>query len=572
MKIQEIKLASLHWPTGASARIWFCQPQVKLPSVAPFIPTDSARSVEILQAVLNRDAELGAPVGGAPSVVLLPEMSVAHPDVATVKALIAGSRKNTLLVCGIGHMTSAQVDTIEASSDVFGPAIAGHFANCALIACGGSDTVYLQPKIVPSGEELDYHWPGIVVRYFLGGFFPFVVVICSDMLNRAKEKTTVSEILAKLDENGRQLAAVFWLQHNEKPRSIDFSQSLGQLSRFPRPTVFVDGSRMECPPRFEHYSVSGAFVKREAVATHFKHLTHQFHYFEPAIANPDNLSRAVLLRYDVDVNRVDTVLSSAIDAEDRTERSQLFSSVLPLNVVAGVLVESMDNRHLIEIASLASKRAADTDNPQRANVQALTESLVALGTARFQDFLDLAILPQPLVKSDRHAAGQKHKGGDGNCRCWKHRECIDLICHGGENSEPLAHVLLALAKIVSRGLNIDLVPDSSSGTNIRVSGTTVNLALCIVYPFEFSADETETAIRGGEFKMSEPGYIVLGASGRAKRPKLVSVDQSVAKRTAPVNAGIADTPFLKAVYNNDLNDWFANGTLADSLQARFSQS
>jgi hypothetical protein len=572
MEIANIELTSIQWPKGASARIWFCQPQVELTSPAPFVPMANVRSLDILRAVLNRDAELGAPAGGAPSIALLPEMSISPADVPTVKALIAASRENTLLICGVGHMTSAQMNTIEANSELCGPAIAEHYANCALIGCGGTDKIYLQPKIVPSKDELDYHWPGRVIRYFVGKSFQFVVVVCSEMLNRAGEKTTISDVLEKLDESGRQLAAVFWLQRNERPRSSEFSQSLGELAHFDRPTVFVSGSRMQCPPRFEHYSVSGAFFKRDTVPKHFKFLTRRFHYVEP-VANPVSLSRVVLLRYDVDVNLVETVLGSAIDAEDRTSRSQLFSSALPMNVRDGTLVESLENKHLVEIAFLASETAAATAKSQNANVQALTEALVALGTARFQDFLDLAIVPQPLVKDHRHAAGQQHTGGDCYCVCWKHRECIDFLCDDVDTATPLAYVLLALAKIVSQGLIIDFMPDSNAGANIRVSGLASDFTLCIVYPFDFSADETEIAIRGSdEPRLAEPGYIVLGTSGRADRPKLAAIKQSVANRTAPVNAGSAAVPRLKAVYNEELNDWFANGNLAESLKERFSDN
>jgi len=110
-------------------------------------------------------------------------------------------------------------------------------------------------KVVASKEELDCHWPGKVVRYFIGGFFQFVVVICSEMLDRAQAKRRFERFLDKLAEDGRQLSAVFWLQHNPKPRSIDFSQSLEELTHLDRPTIFVAGSRNQSPPRFENFAV-----------------------------------------------------------------------------------------------------------------------------------------------------------------------------------------------------------------------------------------------------------------------------------------------------------------------------
>src|ERR1017187_9631651 len=66
MDIETIKLQGLRWPKGASARIWFCQPRVELTTPAPFRPTATVRSLDILRAVLDRDAQIGAPTGDAP--------------------------------------------------------------------------------------------------------------------------------------------------------------------------------------------------------------------------------------------------------------------------------------------------------------------------------------------------------------------------------------------------------------------------------------------------------------------------------------------------------------------------
>jgi hypothetical protein len=512
---------------------------------------------------------MGAPAGGAPAIILLPELSIGLGDVAAVRGLVSAARTNTLLICGIGHMTATDIDPIEASVPLCGEPVAGHYANCALIGCGGTDQIFLQPKVVASREELDCHWPGRIIRYFVGAFFQFVVFICSEMLDRAQARTTIREVLEKLAEDGRQLAAVFWLQHNPKPRSIDFSQSLEELTHLDRPTIFVAGSRNQSPPRLENFAVSGALFKKATLPRHFNVLTRQFHYVEPILGSAA-LSRVVLLRYDVDVNVVETALASAIEVDDRTPRSQLFASVVPMLMQNGALADSGENTHLTEIVRRGRDMAAATDNTLADRIQALTDMLVSLGTLRFQDFLDRAIVPRPNDEKHRHAAGQQHHGGDYFCDCWKHRQCIDLLCDDDRAAEPVAHLLLALARIAAQGLNVIFIPMSESPANIRLSGPLGELDLCIVYPFNFDADATEAAVRGGARpKAAEPGYIVLGTSGRAGRPSLAHISQAVARPVSPLQAASAQEPLLRAVYNDELAASSAAGNLAELLQQRF---
>ena len=236
----------------------------------------------------------------------------------------------------------------------------------------------------------------------------------------------------------------------------------------------------------------------------------------------------MLLRYDVNVNLVETTLASAIEDGDRTPRSQLFGSVSPLVMQNGALTDSDENMHLAEIVRRARDMAVMSDNAQTGRIQALTDALVVLGTLRFQDFLDRAIVPRPRSEKNRHAAGQQHAGGDYFCDCWKHRQCIDFLCDDNSAAEPIAHLLLTLARIAAQGLNVSLIPLADSPANIHLSGTR-EFDLCIVYPFNFDADATEVAIRGGARpKIAEPGYIVLGTSGRAGRPTLAQISQAVA--------------------------------------------
>jgi len=538
-------------------------------SLAPFRPTDGVLSLDILRVVFDRDAHMGVPAGGGPSIVLLPELSLNPGEVATVRDLIRTARLNTLLICGIGHMTAGEIDAIEASAHLCGEPVAGRYANCALVGCGGAAEIFLQPKVVPSREELDCHWPGRVIRYFIGEFFSFVVFVCSEMLDRAQARTTIREVLEELARDSQHLDAIFWLQHNPRPRSVDFSQSLEELAHLDRPTVFVAGSRNQSPPRFENFAASGALVKKGALPRHFNLLTRQFHYVEP-VTDSATLSRVVLLRYDVDVNLVETALASAIEDGDRTPRSQLFSSVIPLVMQNGALTDSVENTHLAEIVRRARGVAMTTVNTQAARIQELTDALIDLGTLRFQDFLDRAIVPRPRNEVHRHAAGQQHVGGDYFCECWTHRRCIDFLCDDNSAAEPIAQLLLALAKIATGGLDVSLIPLCDSPANIRLSGPTGEFDLCIVYPFNFDAEATEIAIRGGARpKFAEPGYIVLGTSGRAGRPILGQISQAVARPVAPLQAANAMEPLLRAVYNEELSASCDAGTLAQLLQQRF---
>jgi hypothetical protein len=388
------------------------------------------------------------------------------------------------------------------------------------------------------------------------------------MLDRAQAKTTIREVLDKLAEDGRQLSAVFWLQHNPKPRSIDFSQSLEELTHLDRPTIFVAGSRNQSPPRFENYAVSGALFKKAVLPKHFNILTRAFHYVEP-VSDSADLSRVVLLRYDVDVNRVETALASAIEVNDRTPRSQLFSSVTPMILEDGSLTFSGDNTHLTEIVGRARNTAIATENTRATEIRALAVELAALGTTRFQDFLDRAVLPRPNNGNHRHAARQQHPGGDSSCDCWQHRKCIDMLCDVATAAEPLAHLLLALGWIVAQGLEVSVVSMPDSPENIRISGAFGEVKLCIVYPFNFDAEQTEEAIRGGSRpRTGEPGYIILGTSGRAGRPRLATISQAVARPVAPLQAANAAEPVLKAIYYDELA---ASGgdSLAQLLQNKF---
>jgi hypothetical protein len=436
--------------------------------------------------------------------------------VGNVRALISAARANTLVICGIGHMAAADLDQSRIAF-TFVANLSQDTTRTALwsVAADPIKSFFNRKLWLPEKNSIVTGLAGLCVTSGEPSFRSSCSSVqrCWIELRREPQFGRCSNDSMKATSSLRSCSGCSW-----RATILDFSQAL-RCSRVDRPTAFVVGSRNACPPRLENFSVSGALFKKGALPRHFNVLTRKFHYVEPVLESTD-LSRVVLLRYDVDVNLVETTLANAIEDDDRTPRSQLFGSVVPFVLQNGGLVDSDDNTHLGEIVRRARDTAAATDATQTARIDAVTEQLVSLGTPRFQDFLDRAIVPKPHDEQRRHAAGQQHVRGDYFCDCWAHRRCIDLLCDDADAAAPVAHVILALARIAAQGLEISLIPLPDSPANVRLSGASGQFDLCVVYPFNFDADATEMAIRGGARpKVSaEPGYIVLGTSGRAGRP------------------------------------------------------
>jgi hypothetical protein len=570
MIVTDVKLDRIEWPPGTVGRLWFCQPKIMLPAAAPFRPVNGEQTFSLLEAVLTTDAALGAPPGGAPSIILMPELCISPGRLHDLVARMQAARANTLLVCGVGHLTAKEMDDFEPSKELCGEPVAGCYANCALVAQGGSDRVYLQPKIVPSSGELDTHWAGKTVKYFQAGYFSFAVFVCSEMLNRAATVTSIRQVLDHLAKETKNLSAIFWLQHNRRPRAVDFSQSLEEFAKLDRPTLVVVGSAAEAPPRYENFGVSGALLKRVVLPRRFDLLTRKFHYVEP-VKSSEALSRVVLLRYDVDVNLVHSVLANAIEPDARTEKSQFFEAVRPMILQGHQLVDEDSNTHLTQVVAAAVTRGTAFDQAYAAHVNALGAALAALGTASFQAFLDRAILPRPMREQVRHRAGQLHQPADYHCDCWTHRQCMDLLSDDPEAVEPLAQLLHALGKLVSHGFEVTLLRDLETAANVRLTCGAGIFELSIVYPFAFDADASEHAIRGGAQRprIQEPGYIILGTSGRSGRPSMATISQAIAKEGGAVKPAVADPPLLRTIYHEELSRALAQNALEPLLQQRF---
>ena len=199
---------------------------------------------------------------GAPVLFLLPEFSLRPSEVGKFAEIVRKSAENTVFVSGAGHLTRGEALSIESGAEkVWEPGSEHPYTNCALIGFGGSKVLRLQLKIVPSWEERDRQAPGRVVRYFVGHQFQFIVVICSELLNRPQERTTIESVIAQLDDQGKRLNLVVWIQHNPDPRSDAFGQSILRLERPPYcPTVLVVSTRNTRSSRLTNFAVSGAIV------------------------------------------------------------------------------------------------------------------------------------------------------------------------------------------------------------------------------------------------------------------------------------------------------------------------
>jgi len=207
--------AYLRWPRGERARVWFAQPRLRLTGQPPFIPLrqePDPTGLDLLRSIVERERALGPDddtrFARAPSLILLPEYSIAPADYLVARDLARSAPRNSLVVFGLGQMTEAEARAIEPEADLWQGGSAGRYTNCAVVAIGGAESVYLQPKILAAKEEEGIHWPGKIVRYFFGRNVQFVVLVCSEFLDRAEHRTTADAIVDRLLDMGRALNLV----------------------------------------------------------------------------------------------------------------------------------------------------------------------------------------------------------------------------------------------------------------------------------------------------------------------------------------------------------------------------
>lgn len=570
VNFEPIQLNSVKWLLGQQARFWFIQPRLIFNERARFVPQTTPDSgptgLDLLRATLSYEGTQFDAPDGAPTFILLPELSIRPEDVSQVRALIArDARPNTIIVFGV-HFTEDQARQIE-DRDIWDGPSENKFTNCAVIGTGGSEKLYLQPKIVPSQWELDYHWRGKTVRYFQGEFLGFIVMICSELLSRPEHKTTIESIVTELRRKTLQLNAVIWLQHNRRPRSDDFVDSIKQLEVF-KPTVFVASSCSSRPQRLDNFAVSGAILPHDALASHFAVLNRPFHYVEP-LGDSVPMSRAVLLRYDAHVYRVLTVLAEHIGRGTNTEKSALFQESQPYLLDSSTLLVSQEHFHLVDICNRAQSEALKAAH-LKDEIHCLTERLTTLTTEKFLSFFDIAILPQPPSEEVRHTAGTQHPRGDFLCRCWPHRQCIDNLADDSPCISLLADVLIAMAEMDNRGLNVVPAVDVDRRTNLSITLDGINYPIGIVHPGDLNAAATQLGLCGGK-NVSVVGslYIVLGVGEPPVRPSIHELNAARVTSFGAINAGNAEAPRLKAIYDRDFHEALRAGKLKDVLKAEF---
>ena len=545
--------------------IWYGQPIVRLPDDPPFVPQPGAYAtgLQILRGILeHRDFRES---DSKPAFVILPELAIPFADIATARTLIAAAPKGTLVAFGAGQMTEEQALSIEAKPELWEGEAAGRFANCAVIGIGGYDRLFLQPKLLKSNLEKDWHWPGKVVRCFVGDYIRFSTFICSDLLNRPGDTSYMAWLHDQLDKDQNKLTFAFWLQHNPKPRSDQFLNAIEAVGKMDRTTVVIVGSRTADPERrFENYAVSGAFASRAVFPSEFNKFTHRFHYVERA---DDDVSRAVLLRYDADAYRVRTVLADALDSADKVEKGELFDSSQPYVFDGGALKASSDAFHIRDLCKPARDVVATRTPALAAASDSVSSRLVELGTANFLAFLDLGILPRPSDGERGHPAGVRHEGGDLKCRCWNHRNCVDLIAEP-TGTTPLAELVESMALLEAGGCVPRPRYDHALRTNLEFTIAGAKKSAVVVYPFDISLEALQRRLFGERPPVSRRAFIFV-ADPPEDRPRAGSVNVAEVPPIGAVDPSRAAAPTLSPLRAGELRRAAAAGDVTTLLARRF---
>lgn len=384
MKIEELRLPTLLWQPGRKARVWFAQ--VRPNVVADRFPLKPEKQegvpsgLDILRALCQHEAEHCEAPREAPALILLPEFSVAPQEIPQLRDLIGSARPNTLFVVGVGQMAEAEALAIEPRAALWAGQSDNRLTNCAIIGVGGLQQLYLQPKILPSRWERDYHWPGATIRYFTGDFIQFIVVLCSELLPRPEDETTIARAIKELRRKGHGLNLVIWIQHSPDPRSDEFHQSLARLTYY-RATVLVVSSGSSAGHRLRNFGVSGAIVPTDCLPRSFLDLDRRFHYAEP-VGSDVPLSRVVLLRYDADVYRVETILADVLTPASGAARGEFFHQASPYLLDGDHLAESENNIHLVDISRRARDQAVLALGASAPHVDAIRDGLTGHGGRR----------------------------------------------------------------------------------------------------------------------------------------------------------------------------------------------
>jgi hypothetical protein len=110
--------------------------------------------------------------------------------------------------------------------------------------------------------------------------------------------------------------------------------------------------------------------------------------------------------------------------------------------------------------------------------------------------------------------------------------------------------------------------DADRRTNFLVDIGHTTLAVGIVYPFNFDADEARRGICGGDATLIDSAYIVLGVGEGRTRPSASSIDTARANPLGGLRASTSAIGLLRAVYRREFWDAFEAGELAQLITER----
>jgi hypothetical protein len=573
LALHQIRLPNgLAWRPGDQGIVWFLQPRLQVdPSIRPFRHRQISKlpsPMDLLEAACRQEQERQRGGQAVPTLFLMPEFSLdPDRDLERARALVSGCPANFLIVAGLGQMSLDCARTIE-DADLWETPGPGALVNCASIMVGGQATVWLQPKIVPAGPERDYHCPGKVVRYFYGGGLSFVVLICSELFDRPEGNTTVQQVLNRLRAESRNLTFVMWIQHNKKPRSNAFRESLRQLAQTtPAPMVLLVSSRGDRPGRRDNFAVSGAIVPHAVLPRAFCHLDRRFHYVEPLDGVPD-FARVVLLRYDAEAYRVCTALPGDLGHGASVSRSALFEQSEPCVYGDAGLKSCGANYHLEDLSALAAQMARRCVSELDETTQDVRAEVVALGTPGFLKLLDSATLP------DRRAnTGEDEKHEPGYlCHCWRHRDCIDGLAHDEVVARPLALLLLAAAALRAAGLSPQLLPNGAGlAPNCRMTSGARKLDVRLLDSEDITLDGVirRMSPRSAAARALPPLVLLGSANALSSRPAVGGIDAGMASPFGRVSAENPSLPIPQALCSQQFWAAHREHRLAETVMLSF---
>jgi len=201
----------------------------------------------------------------------------------------------------------------------------------------------------------------------------------------------------------------------------------------------------------------------------------------------------------------------------------------------------------------------------------VADSLSSLSTKDFLAFLDLALLPRPGAGEFPHAAGDQHSTNDLSCRCWDHRRCIDYLCdrEGDGSAWGLAQVFVALAALISQGVNVAPAIGIHNRTYFATNVDATSRLLGIVFPFNVDGGEARARLQRRErAPLVDVAYVVLGTGGTA-RPLLTQVNAGRAKASGAAGAGKAEEPMLRIRFLEQFREAMEAGQLRDFVEGMY---